>query len=255
MSDDAAAAQPIWDDAWDAWVVRDPEKPDAWLIWSEALSSWQPLPVGQGAVPPEPPIEDQPEPLPAPVAARFHANGPLRADGPSGDLAGPAVAPGPRRATYEAPIAAAQAQMGTAAHPAPVAPNSWPFVDPSTAQLIAVPAPRSAGGGTAVLALGIAAIGVGALVMLVGLASSSLLALGVGDPGAVRVVVNLLAVLTFPIAVLGVVLGALQLRGGTARHRDRALIGFGVCATVTLMLVARAVVAMANTVLHGYPLL
>ena len=35
-----------------------------------------------------------------------------------------------------------------------------------------------------------------------------------------------------------------------------ALLGvLGVCGTVTLVLVARAVTALANTLLHGYPLL
>ncbi len=152
----------------------------------------------------------------------------------------------PRRSTYEAPGADDRVH-----HP----PHPGPFVAPSAAQLIAVPAPRAAGGGTAVLALGIASVGIGALVTLLGLASSSLLAIGVGDPGAVRVAVNLLAVLAFPIALFGAVLGVLQLRGGAARHRDRALIGLGVCSTVTLLLVARAVTALANTLLHGYPLL
>lgn len=284
------SAQPIWDDAWAAWLVRDPERPDAWLIWDDASASWQPLPVAQERAP-EPddqpvPIPDESAPLPAPVGARLHANGPLRADPPVDDAPQPETAPGPRRSTYEAPSAddrvhhapqpqpvvrpvpqvgvpapAVAGPAGTAPHraAAPVAdaaaPHPGPFVAPSAAQLIAVPAPRAAGGGTAVLALGIASVGIGALVTLLGLASSTLLAIGVGDPGAVRVAVNLLAVLAFPIALLGVVLGVLQLRGGAAHRRDRALIGLGVCGTVTLLLVARAATALANTLLHGYPLL
>ncbi len=296
LSDDAAAGQPFWDGAWAAWVVRDPERPDAWLIWSDASSSWQPLPVAQEPAPVGERADDptdEPEPLPAPVAARLHANGPLRDDAPLDDAPRPPAAePGPRRSTYEAPpaddgtgldaqpqpaqqappaqqsvvrpvpqvgvpVAAAGAQTGSAGRPtaASAQPGVGPFVAPSASQVIAVPTARAAGGGTAVLALGVAAIAVGALVMLIGLASSSLLAVGVGDPGAVRVAVNLLAVLAFPIAALGVVLGALQLRGGAAPHRDRALIGLGVCGTVTLVLVARAVTALANTLLHGYPLL
>ncbi len=289
------SAQPIWDDAWAAWVVRDPERPDAWLIWSDDSSSWQPLPVPQepAAAPDARPASSpgEPEPLPAPVAARLHANGPLRADPPVEDAPQSApqeIAPGPRRSTYEAPSAddrivhdaqpqpqpvvrpvpqvgvpapAVAGPSGAAPHPAaapvagPAPLHPGPFVAPSASQLIAVPAPRAAGGGTAVLALGIASVGIGAIVMLLGLASSSLLAVGIGDAGAVRVGVNLLALLAFPIALLGVVLGALQLRGGSAVHRDRALVGFGVCGTVTLLLVARAVTALANTLLHGYPLL
>jgi hypothetical protein len=271
------SAQPIWDDAWAAWVVRDPERPDAWLIWDDASASWQPLPFAQERTP-EPfgqpaPTPAEPEPLPAPVGARLHANGPLRADPPVEDAPQPETAPGSRRSTYEAPgpedrvrhesqpqpVVRPVPQVGVpapaVAGPMCAAPHPGPFVAPSAAQLIAVPAPRAEGGGTAVLALGIASVGIGALVMLLGLASSSLLAIGVGDPGAVRVAVNLLAVLAFPIALLGVVLGVLQLRGGAARHRDRALVGLGVCGTVTLLLVARAATALANTLLHGYPLL
>lgn len=339
-----AAAQPIWDDAWAAWLAQDPAQPSDWLIWDDAQSAWQPLPV-QGAAPVETtrvgtaPVEAAPvEPAPidpAPIAAEaaaptesvlpahLHANGPLRSEpivptaaepsaarsveraAPAPAAAEPAVQPAeiasaapapapaplgqpqpvaapvpataPAAVTEPAPVAApapaafaayaeptqhpsvaqpAEPHVSVPATPAPVQPiPSGPFVHPSAAQLIAAPASRVPGGATAVLALGVAAVGVGALVTLIGLVSPLLFSIGVGEPRAVAAVVNVLAVLTFPVAAAGAVLGVLQMRGGTGPGRDRALIGLGVSGTVLLLLLSRGLIAVTNSAMFGTPLI
>lgn len=358
-----AAAQPIWDDAWAAWLVQDAAQPLGWLIWNDAQSAWQPLPV-PGAAPVETarveaasvePAPIEPAPIePIPIAAEaaaplehvtpthLHANGPLRsepivptaaepltagesptaAEPPAArpieraaaapavqpaeiasaapapapapfaqpePVAAPAPAPAAAPALVAAPAPAAFAayaepapaayaayaepaphqyaaqpvepQVSVPATPAPATPApvqqipSGPFVHPSAAQLIAAPASRVPGGATAVLALGVAAVGVGALVTLIGLVSPVLFSIGVGEPRAVAAVVNVLAVLTFPVAAAGAVLGVLQVRGGTGPGRDRALIGLGVSGTVLLLLLSRGLIAVTNSAMFGTPLI
>lgn len=252
------AAQPIWDDAWAAWLVHDAAQPSGWLIWNDAQSSWQPVPVPDAApveaarVEAAPVIVETAAPSEAIAATHLHANGPLRSE-PNGP-----TAPGPSHAEPAPHPSAAgptEPEVTIPAAPAPVPPlASGPFVHPAAAQLIAAPQPRHPGGGNAVLALGLAAVGVGALVTLIGLVSPVLFSVGVGEPRAVAATVNVLAVLVLPVAVAGAVLGALQLRGGAGPGRDRALIGLGVSGTVALLLLSRGLIAVVNWAAFGAPL-
>ncbi len=226
-----AAAQPIWDDAWEAWLVQDAAQPSGWLIWNDAQSAWLPLPV-QGAESVEA----------APLASAPAQTAPVDDAPVERAPAAPSAQPfEPRVAIPSAP-----AQQ--------LAPG--PFEHPSAGhQLIAAPASRVPGGATAVLALGVAAVGVGALVTLIGLVSPVLFSIGVGEPRAVAAVVNVLAVLAFPVAAAGAVLGVLQLRGGAGPGRDRALIGLGVSGTVALLLLSRGLIAVTNSAMFGTPLI
>lgn len=283
-----AAAQPIWDDAWAAWLVQDAAQPSGWLIWNDAQSAWQPLPVpGTGPVEA---VRVEPAPVAAEAAAppehvapaHLHANGPLRSEPivPTAAeasaahpveraVAAPSEQPAetvgdapaafaeyaePTRHPYAAQPAEPQVSVPATSAPVQQVP-SGPFVHPSAVQLVAAPASRVPGGATAVLALGVAAVGIGALVTLIGLVSPLFFSIGLGEPRAVAAVVNVLAVLAFPVAAAGAVLGVLQVRGAAGPGRDRALIGLGVSGTVALLLLSRGLIAVTNSAMFGTPLI
>lgn len=235
--------QPVWDEAWQAWLSPDPQRPDRWLIWSEAHSVWQPLPASAATEREHvraPVLEAEQAPLPA----ALHANGPLRS-APAGTPA--ALDPAVR--TVPAPQIAVPPWTADGPEPLP-----GPFVQASADQLIAAPAPRASGSGTLVLGIGVGLLAVGVLVTLIGLLASLLFSLGVGG-GSTFGIINLLAVVAFVGAATGVALGVLQLRSGTVAHRSRTLLGLGVCGTVLLLLLGRFVNALANTLLLDYPFL
>lgn len=132
-----AAAQPIWDDAWAAWLVQDAAQPSGWLIWNDAQSAWLPLPEQDAGSVEAAPLASAPAPT-APVDDAPVERSP----------AAPSAQPTEPRAA----IPSALAQQ--------LAPG--PFVHPSAGQqLVAAPASRVPGGAIALLALGAAAVGVG----------------------------------------------------------------------------------------------